>query len=119
MLAFTNTQFKILTAESQIFLIAVPTPFQAICKSQNEANDGNAGNQGENARNQGGNANKRGGWGWLNLATSILANLSTWCSEHSVNISCSLLVNPSQTDESWEGQNIYIYMFIYMNEKPV
>ena len=25
------------------------------------------------------------------------------CFEHSGNISCSLLVNPSHTDESWEG----------------
>ena len=43
-----------------------------------------------------------------------------WCFEHSADISCPLLVNPSYTDESWEGQNtclwicIYIYIYIYM-----
>ena len=60
--------------------------------------------------------------------TSILAKLSTWCFEHSGDISCSLLVNPSHTDESWEGQNtctciyihihniyIYIYTHIYIH----
>ena len=55
--------------------------------------------------------------------TSILAKLSTWCFEHSGDISCSLLVNPSHNDESWEGLNmclwiyivyIYIYMYIYI-----
>ena len=32
-------------------------------------------------------------------------------------ISCSLLVNPSHTEESWKGRNtclwIYIYIYIY------
>ena len=43
-----------------------------------------------------------------------------WCFEHSGDISCSALVNPSNTDESWEGRNtflwiyIYIYMYIYI-----
>ena len=50
--------------------------------------------------------------------TSLLAELSTWCLEHSGYISCSLLVNPSHTDESWEGRNtclwIYIYIYIYI-----
>ena len=32
--------------------------------------------------------------------------------EHSGDISCSLLVNPSHTDESWEGRNTC--MWIYM-----
>ena len=36
--------------------------------------------------------------------TSILAKLSTWCFEHSGDISCSLLVNPSHTDESWNDE---------------
>ena len=48
---------------------------------------------------------------------SILAKLSTWCFEHSGDISCSLLVNPSHTDESWAGQNrcmwINIYLYMY------
>ena len=28
------------------------------------------------------------------------------------NISCSLLVNPSHTDESWEGQNTCVWIYI-------
>ena len=55
-----------------------------------------------------------------------LAKLSTWCFKHSGDISCSLLVNPSHIDESWEGRNtcmwisiylsisIYIYIYIYI-----
>ena len=35
-----------------------------------------------------------------------LAKLSIWCFEHSGDIGCSLLVNPSHTDESWEVQNL-------------
>ena len=42
----------------------------------------------------------------------MLAKLSTWCFEHFGDISCSLLVNPSNTDESWEGR-IYIYIYIH------
>ena len=42
--------------------------------------------------------------------TSILAKPSTWCFEYSADISCSLLINPSQTDESWEGQNTCLYI---------
>ena len=36
--------------------------------------------------------------------------------EHSGDINCSLLVNPSHTDESWEGRNtcLWIYMCIYI-----
>ena len=30
---------------------------------------------------------------------------SALCLEHSGDINCSLLVDPSSTDESWEGQN--------------
>ena len=50
-----------------------------------------------------------------------MAKLSTWCFEHSGDISCSLLVNPSHTDESWEGRNtcmwiLYIYyIYTYLN----
>ena len=43
--------------------------------------------------------------------TSILAKLSTWCFEHSADISCSLLVNPSHTDESWEGRNTCMWIY--------
>ena len=41
--------------------------------------------------------------------------------EQSSDISYSLLINPSHTDESWEGRNtclwiyIYIYIYIYIN----
>ena len=53
---------------------------------------------------------------FVHHTTSILAKLSTWCFEHSGDISCSLLVNPSHTDESWEGRNtcLWIYMYIYI-----
>ena len=46
---------------------------------------------------------------FVHHTTSILAKLSTWCFEHSGDISFSLLVNPSHTDESLEGV-IYIYI---------
>ena len=32
-----------------------------------------------------------------------IENLSTWCFDHSGDYSCSLIVNPSHTDKSWEG----------------
>ena len=58
---------------------------------------------------------------FVHYTTSILAKLSTWCFEQSGDISCSLLVNPSHTDESWEGRNkclwltyIYVYIYIYI-----
>ena len=41
---------------------------------------------------------------------SILAKLSTWCSEHSGDISCSLLINLSHTDESWAGRNMCMWI---------
>ena len=40
-----------------------------------------------------------------------------WCFEHSSDISCSRFVNPSHTDESWEGRNtcLWIYtLWIYL-----
>ena len=43
--------------------------------------------------------------------TSILAKLSTWCFEHSGDISCSLLINSSHTDESWQGQNTCLWIY--------
>ena len=56
---------------------------------------------------------------FVHHTTSILAKLSTWRFEHSGDISCSLLINPSHTDESWEGQNtclwIHIYIYIYIH----
>ena len=59
---------------------------------------------------------------FVHHTTSILAKLSTWCFEHSGDISSSLLVNPSHTDEPWEGRttclwihNIYIYISLYLS----
>ena len=53
---------------------------------------------------------------FVHHTTSILAKLSTWCFEHSGDISRSLLVNPSHIDESWEGPNtcMWIYIYIYI-----
>ena len=45
--------------------------------------------------------------------TTILAKLSTWCFEHSGDISCSLIVDPSHTDEFWEGWNTCLWIYIY------
>ena len=47
---------------------------------------------------------------FVHPTTSILAKLSTWCLEHSGDISCSLLVNPSHTHESWEGRNTCLWI---------
>ena len=47
---------------------------------------------------------------FVHHTTSILARLSTWCFEHSGDISCSLLVNLSHTDESWEGRNTCLWI---------
>ena len=41
-----------------------------------------------------------------------LSYINTWSFEHSGDISCSLLVNPSHNDESWERKNTC--MWIYM-----
>ena len=45
------------------------------------------------------------------------------CLEHSCDISCSLFVHLSCTDESWEGENtrlhIYIYIYIYTFNKYI
>ena len=48
---------------------------------------------------------------FVHHTTSILAKLSTWCFEHSGDISCSLLVNLSHTDESWEGRNPCLWIY--------
>ena len=51
---------------------------------------------------------------FVHHTTSILAKVSTWCFEHSGEISFSLLVNPSHTDESWEGRVCgYLLIIIY------
>ena len=47
---------------------------------------------------------------FVHHTTSILEKLSTWCFEHSGDISCSLLVNPSHTDESWEVWNTCLWI---------
>ena len=48
---------------------------------------------------------------FVHHTTSILATLSTRCFEHSADSSCSLLVNPSHTDESWEGRNTCMWIY--------
>ena len=52
-----------------------------------------------------------------NILSIYIYKFSTCCFEHSGDISCSLLVNPSHTDESWEGRNtcLYIYVNIYIH----
>ena len=51
---------------------------------------------------------------FVHHTTSILEKLSTWCFEHSGDISCSLLVNPSYTDGSWERRNTCLWIYIYI-----
>ena len=46
----------------------------------------------------------------VGFTTSILAKLSTWSFEQSRDVSCSLLVNPSHTDESWPGRNTCMWI---------
>ena len=48
---------------------------------------------------------------FVHHTTSILAKLSTWCFEHSGDISCSLLVNLSHTDESWKWRNTCLWIY--------
>ena len=57
---------------------------------------------------------------FVNHTTSILAKPCTWCLEHPGDISCSLLVNLSHTDESWEGRNtcLWIYALNLFIEHP-
>ena len=49
---------------------------------------------------------------WQSSVPGALSSLVT------SDISCSLLVNPSHTEESWKGRNtclwIYIYIYIYI-----
>ena len=47
---------------------------------------------------------------FLHHTTSVLAKLSTLSFEHPGNISCSVLINPNHTDESWEGRNTCLYV---------
>ena len=44
---------------------------------------------------------------------SILAKLNTWCFEHSDEISGSLKVNPSHTDESWVRRNTCLRIYTF------
>ena len=48
---------------------------------------------------------------FCSFTTSILPMLSTWCFEHSDDISCSLLVKPSHHDESWEARNTCLWIY--------
>ena len=56
---------------------------------------------------------KTGYFLFVHHTTSILAKFSTWCFEHSGDISCSALVDPSHTDESWKGGNTCLWIDIY------
>ena len=47
---------------------------------------------------------------FCSFTTSILAELNIWCFEHSGDISCSLLINPSHTDKSWAGRNTCMWI---------
>ena len=49
---------------------------------------------------------------FVHHTTSILAKLSTWCFEHSGDISCCLLVNPSHSDEFLERWNMCLWIHI-------
>ena len=52
---------------------------------------------------------------FVHHTTSILAKLNTWCfaqHQHFGDIICSPLVNPSHTDESWEGRNTCLWIYI-------
>ena len=51
---------------------------------------------------------------FCSLTTSILAKLSTWCFKHSGDISCSLHVSASHTDESWAGKNTCMWIHVYI-----
>ena len=54
---------------------------------------------------------------FVHNTTSILAKLSTWCFEHSGDISCSLLVNLSHTDESqFPASQLYTFCFPKINK---
>ena len=48
---------------------------------------------------------------FIHHTTSILEKLSTWCFEHSGDISCFLLDNPSHTDESWKGRSTCLWIY--------
>ena len=42
---------------------------------------------------------------------SILAKLRTWCFEHSGDSSCFLLGNVRNTDQSFEGQRTFLWLY--------
>ena len=52
---------------------------------------------------------------FCSFTTSILVKSSTWCFEHSDDISCSLLVNTSHTDESWTGRNTCMWISLWFS----
>ena len=51
---------------------------------------------------------------FVHHTTCILIELSSWCFEHSGGVSVSLIVNLSHTDESWEGRNTCLWIYIYI-----
>ena len=55
---------------------------------------------------------------FCSFTKSIWAKFSTWCFEHSGEITCSLIVNPNCTDESWVGRSkcMWIYTYIYTSK---
>ena len=50
---------------------------------------------------------------YLPLYLSLCIYICYICFEHSGDISCSLLVNSSHTDESWAGRNTCLWVYIY------
>ena len=48
---------------------------------------------------------------FVHNTASPSAKLSTWCFEHSNDISPSLLINRSHTDESWEARNSFRWIY--------
>ena len=48
---------------------------------------------------------------FVHHSTTILVKLRIWCFEHSGDISSSLPVNLTYTDESWEGRNTCLWIY--------
>ena len=46
-----------------------------------------------------------------------MVKFSTWCIQHSGDISCSLLADPSHNDESWEGRNTCLWKYSGFRDK--
>ena len=47
---------------------------------------------------------------YIFLSVYLYVYMWYMCFEHSSDISCSLLVNPSHTDESWAGRNTCLWL---------